>query len=196
MGREEPSMDAKAETKPMGRVTRIDEALAGHRLGEKLGGAVEQASPATRDGEAALPAASRRRLAARCGRSVLGHRPAARAREVGHRREALRVQGAPATAEAAAAVNVGGPRPRRPGPAAADAFPDRHRTRVRIGYSPERRMGDMRRGTGVLGAFPDGRSRPSSAAARPRCIAATARRSMDTQPLRAPRAAAYGAFVA
>ena len=148
-------MDAKAETKPMGRVTRIDEARAGHHLGEKLGGTVEQASPALRDGEAELPAASWRRRAAPCGRSDFGHRPASRAREVGHRREALRVRGTPATAEAAAAVIVGGPRRRRPGPAAADAFPDRTRTRIRIDYSPERRMRDIPRRTGALGAFPD-----------------------------------------
>jgi hypothetical protein len=189
-------MDAKAERKPMDRVTRIDEARAGHHLGEKLGGTVEQASPALRDGEAALPAASWRRRVAPCGRSDCGHRPASRAREVGHRREALRVRGTPATAEAAAAVIVGGPRRRRPGPAAADDWLDRPRTRIRIDYPPERRMRGMPRRTGALGAFPDSRCRPDPAAALPRCIAATARRSMDTQPLRAPHSAAYGAVVA
>ena len=42
-------MDAKAETKPMGRVTRRDEARIGHHPGAEVGGTVGQASPAMRD---------------------------------------------------------------------------------------------------------------------------------------------------
>ena len=183
-------MDAKAETKPMGRVTRIDEARAGHHLGKKLGGTVEQASPAMRDGGAGLRAASWRRRAAACGRSVIGHRPAPRARGVGHRLEATQAQETLATAEAEAIG--GGPRRRRPGRAAADALSNWHRARIRIGYPPERRIRDIPRQIGVLGAFPDGRP----AAALPRCLAATARRSVNTPPLRAPHTAACGAVVA
>jgi hypothetical protein len=111
-------MDAKAERKPMGRVTRIDEARAGRQLGEKLGGTVEQSSPALRDAGAALPAVSRRRRAAPCDRSDFGRRLAARAREVGHRREATRPPRIPPIAAAGALVDGSQPDSRSARPTA------------------------------------------------------------------------------
>ena len=79
------------------------------------------------------------------------------------------------------------------------AFPDCHWIKLRTNNPLERIMREIRRRTRVVGAFPDGQSCLTLAAARLRHIAGTqwsTRKYMNMAPLHAAKNQPYGAAVA
>jgi putative transposase len=135
-------------------------------------------------------------------RNVFSHVPTTKVRAVAAMLKAIHAQEDRAAAQAKAADVIAKLRAQRLHKAAElveehvaetltyYSFPDQHWRRLRTNNPLERIIREIRRRTGVVGAFPDGQSALNLAAARLRHIAGTrwsTRRYLDMAPLQPPQ---------
>ena len=131
-------------------------------------------------------------------RNVFSHVPATKVRDVAHMLKAIHAQESREAAEQKARTIIADLRASKMSKAAElveqavnetlsyYAFPDIHWQKIRTNNPLERIMGEIRRRTRVVGAFPDGQSCLNLAAARLRYIAGSAwstKRFMNMRPL-------------
>jgi putative transposase len=155
-----------------------------------------------------LPEARWQRCMVHFYRNVFSHVPATKVREVSHMLKAIHAQESREASDRKASTIIEDLRPSKMSKAADLVeqavqetltyydFPDIHWQKIRTNNPLERIMREIRRRTRVVGAFPDGQSCLSLAAARLRYIAGTVwstKHYMNMRPLYQPQVMQTGA---